>query len=99
MADGQLPDPHVLTAASRRIASYSCTLDPKPAPNIVLANSISPEQPGRGQHALSHHPGRVAGGANYLCHSNVQATKVGPNTSVTVGPINADIASLRRSIF
>jgi len=79
--------------ASRRIASYSSTLDPKPAPNIVVANSISPEQPGRSQHALSHHPGRVAGGANYLCHSNVQATKVGPNTSVTVGPINADIAT------
>jgi hypothetical protein len=57
-----------------------------------MAHSITPGRPGWGHLALSRHPGRVAGGANYLCHSIFYPTGVGPNNSVTVGPDNPDIA-------
>jgi len=95
---GQLSDSEALPAgiAADRLIQFH----PRPQtwpPTSVVAYSITPERPGWGQEALSHHPGRVAGGANYLRHLIFKATRVGPTTSVTVGPNNADIANVQLS--
>jgi hypothetical protein len=91
--------PHELEPGDHTLVGCP-TLDPNPGPQPSrLAHSIAPERPGWGHLALSHHPGRVAGGATYLRHLIFQTAEVGPLTSVIVGPANADTANMVRFFF